>query len=132
MTPHPPRKLLRCAFYRRKSTEHNLDLEFNSLLPVTIREWRRSEPDGADGVYVSSASQVPPTSFPQWFALKPRRCWGFFYVPLLRAPIRRFQIGFGNIGLDEGASQPACFRRSLTSARTEGAGHGADGHRQGP
>jgi site-specific DNA recombinase len=31
MTPHPPRKLLRCAIYTRKSTEHNLDLEFNSL-----------------------------------------------------------------------------------------------------
>jgi site-specific DNA recombinase len=27
----PPRKLLRCAIYTRKSTEHNLDLEFNSL-----------------------------------------------------------------------------------------------------
>jgi DNA invertase Pin-like site-specific DNA recombinase len=31
MTPHPPRKLLRCAIYTRKSTEHNLDSEFNSL-----------------------------------------------------------------------------------------------------
>jgi len=31
MTPYPPRKLLRCAIYTRKSTEHNLDLEFNSL-----------------------------------------------------------------------------------------------------
>ena len=31
MTPHPPRKLLRCAIYTRKSTEHNLDVEFNSL-----------------------------------------------------------------------------------------------------
>jgi site-specific DNA recombinase len=31
MTPHAPRKLLRCAIYTRKSTEHNLDLEFNSL-----------------------------------------------------------------------------------------------------
>jgi site-specific DNA recombinase len=27
----PDRKLLRCAIYTRKSTEHNLDLEFNSL-----------------------------------------------------------------------------------------------------
>ena len=27
----PCRKLLRCAIYTRKSTEHNLDLEFNSL-----------------------------------------------------------------------------------------------------
>ncbi len=25
------KKLLRCAVYTRKSTEHNLDLEFNSL-----------------------------------------------------------------------------------------------------
>jgi len=25
------RKVLRCAIYTRKSTEHNLDLEFNSL-----------------------------------------------------------------------------------------------------
>jgi site-specific DNA recombinase len=31
VTPHAPRKLLRCAIYTRKSTEHNLDLEFNSL-----------------------------------------------------------------------------------------------------
>src|SRR5215471_7386676 len=27
----PSKKLVRCAIYRRKSTEHNLDLEFNSL-----------------------------------------------------------------------------------------------------
>jgi len=27
----PVKKLLRCAVYTRKSTEHNLDLEFNSL-----------------------------------------------------------------------------------------------------
>jgi hypothetical protein len=27
----PPRRKLRCAIYTRKSTEHNLDLEFNSL-----------------------------------------------------------------------------------------------------
>jgi site-specific DNA recombinase len=27
----PQRKILRCAIYTRKSTEHNLDLEFNSL-----------------------------------------------------------------------------------------------------
>ena len=26
-----PRKAARCAIYTRKSTEHNLDLEFNSL-----------------------------------------------------------------------------------------------------
>jgi site-specific DNA recombinase len=26
-----PRKLSRCAIYTRKSTEHNLGLEFNSL-----------------------------------------------------------------------------------------------------
>jgi site-specific DNA recombinase len=31
MMSHAPRKLLRCAIYTRKSTEHNLDLEFNSL-----------------------------------------------------------------------------------------------------
>jgi site-specific DNA recombinase len=31
MTPPAARKLLRCAIYTRKSTEHNLDLEFNSL-----------------------------------------------------------------------------------------------------
>ena len=27
----PGQNLLRCAIYTRKSTEHNLDLEFNSL-----------------------------------------------------------------------------------------------------
>jgi len=26
-----PQKVIRCAVYTRKSTEHNLDLEFNSL-----------------------------------------------------------------------------------------------------
>ena len=26
-----PKKVFRCAIYTRKSTEHNLDLEFNSL-----------------------------------------------------------------------------------------------------
>jgi DNA invertase Pin-like site-specific DNA recombinase len=31
MTPHTPKNILRCAIYTRKSTEHNLDLEFNSL-----------------------------------------------------------------------------------------------------
>jgi site-specific DNA recombinase len=31
MMQHVTRKLLRCAIYTRKSTEHNLDLEFNSL-----------------------------------------------------------------------------------------------------
>jgi site-specific DNA recombinase len=31
MKPQPTKKLLRCAIYTRKSTEHNLDLEFNSL-----------------------------------------------------------------------------------------------------
>jgi site-specific DNA recombinase len=31
MRPQPTKKLLRCAIYTRKSTEHNLDLEFNSL-----------------------------------------------------------------------------------------------------
>jgi hypothetical protein len=27
----PTKKILRCAIYTRKSTDHNLDLEFNSL-----------------------------------------------------------------------------------------------------
>jgi hypothetical protein len=27
----PKRKIFHCAIYTRKSTEHNLDLEFNSL-----------------------------------------------------------------------------------------------------
>jgi site-specific DNA recombinase len=31
MKPQPTKKALRCAIYTRKSTEHNLDLEFNSL-----------------------------------------------------------------------------------------------------
>jgi site-specific DNA recombinase len=31
MKPLPIKKILRCAIYTRKSTEHNLDLEFNSL-----------------------------------------------------------------------------------------------------
>jgi site-specific DNA recombinase len=31
MKPQPTKKPLRCAIYARKSTEHNLDLEFNSL-----------------------------------------------------------------------------------------------------
>src|SRR6201988_5299362 len=31
MKPTPAKKVFRCAIYTRKSTEHNLDLEFNSL-----------------------------------------------------------------------------------------------------
>src|ERR1700759_1780485 len=31
MKPQPTKKPLRCAIYTRKSTDHNLDLEFNSL-----------------------------------------------------------------------------------------------------
>ena len=31
MKPAPSKKVFRCAIYTRKSTEHNLDLEFNSL-----------------------------------------------------------------------------------------------------
>src|SRR4051794_20744893 len=31
MMKTPERKVFRCAIYTRKSTEHNLDLEFNSL-----------------------------------------------------------------------------------------------------
>ena len=31
MKPQPTKKVLRCAIYTRKSTEHNLDPEFNSL-----------------------------------------------------------------------------------------------------
>jgi hypothetical protein len=35
----PSKKLFRCAIYTRKSTEHNLDLEFNSL--DAIARWSR-------------------------------------------------------------------------------------------
>ncbi len=31
ITMNPPKKIFRCAIYTRKSTDHNLDLEFNSL-----------------------------------------------------------------------------------------------------
>ncbi len=37
-------KLFRCAIYTRKSTEHNLDLEFNSL---HARSGRLARPSGA-------------------------------------------------------------------------------------
>jgi hypothetical protein len=81
---------------------------------------RRPEPDGAPGSRIECEPGAP-TSSPQWFALKPRRCWGFFYMPVLRAPIRRLAIGPANVGLaltktKTNFSAEGRFRGSLTVA----------------
>jgi predicted glycosyltransferase len=39
----PSKPLLRCAIYTRKSTEHNLDLEFNSLIGHRLQAIRRMD-----------------------------------------------------------------------------------------
>src|SRR5262249_59332517 len=70
MTPQPPRKILRCAIYTRKSTEHNLDLEFNSLdaqreaceayIKSQAHEGWRLVRTGYDDGGLSGASLDPP------------------------------------------------------------------------
>jgi hypothetical protein len=59
MTPHAPRKLLRCAIYTRKSTEHNLDLEFNSL----------------DGGWSGRGMTMAACPAPPWTGLRCKSCW---------------------------------------------------------
>src|SRR3954466_9960382 len=70
MTPAPERKILRCAIYTRKSTEHNLDLEFNSLdaqreaceayIKSQAHEGWRPVPDRYDDGGLSGASLNRP------------------------------------------------------------------------
>jgi site-specific DNA recombinase len=65
-----PRKLARCAIYTRKSTEHNLDLEFNSLdaqresceayIKSQAHEGWRLVPDRYDDGGLSGASLERP------------------------------------------------------------------------
>jgi site-specific DNA recombinase len=65
-----PRKLFRCAIYTRKSTEHNLDLEFNSLdaqreaceayIKSQAHEGWRAIPDHYDDGGLSGASLDRP------------------------------------------------------------------------
>ncbi len=66
----PPPKLFRCAIYTRKSTEHNLDLEFNSLdaqreaceayIKSQAHEGWRAIPDHYDDGGLSGASLDRP------------------------------------------------------------------------
>ena len=66
----PTKKLLRCAIYTRKSTDHNLDLEFNSLdaqreaceayIKSQAHEGWRQIPDHYDDGAFSGASLVRP------------------------------------------------------------------------
>src|SRR3954467_6719618 len=64
------RKLLRCAIYTRKSTEHNLDLEFNSLdaqreaceayIKSQAHEgWRLVPAEFNDGAYSGASLERP-------------------------------------------------------------------------
>src|SRR6202044_2665827 len=69
MTPNAPRQF-RCAIYTRKSTEHNLDLEFNSLdaqreaceayIKSQAHEGWRLVPDQFDDGGISGASLERP------------------------------------------------------------------------
>jgi site-specific DNA recombinase len=65
-----PRKLSRCAIYTRKSTEHNLDLEFNSLdaqreaceayIKSQAHEgWRLAPAEFNDGAYSGASLERP-------------------------------------------------------------------------
>jgi hypothetical protein len=73
-----PGKLLRCAIYTRKSTEHNLDLEFNALdaqreaceayIKSQAHEGWRLVPDRYDDGGLSGASLDRP-------ALQKLRLW---------------------------------------------------------
>jgi site-specific DNA recombinase len=75
-----PKKLVRCSIYTRKSTEHNLDLEFNSLdaqreaceayIKSQAHEGWRPIPDRYDDGGLSGASLERPTA--SWPRL-PRR-----------------------------------------------------------
>src|ERR1700752_2522969 len=70
MKPTPAKKVFRCAIYTRKSTEHNLDLEFNSLdaqreaceayIKSQAHEGWRLIPDHFDGGAFSGASLDRP------------------------------------------------------------------------
>src|SRR3984957_19691365 len=65
-----PQKVIRCAVYTRKSTEHNLDLEFNSLdaqreaceayIKSQLHEGWRLLPDHYDDGGISGASLDRP------------------------------------------------------------------------
>ncbi len=65
-----PQKVIRCAVYTRKSTEHNLDLEFNSLdaqresceayIKSQMHEGWRLVPDRYDDGGISGGSLARP------------------------------------------------------------------------
>ncbi len=65
-----PQKVIRCAVYTRKSTEHNLDLEFNSLdaqresceayIKSQLHEGWRLVPDRYDDGGISGGSLDRP------------------------------------------------------------------------
>jgi hypothetical protein len=85
----PERKVFRCAIYTRKSTEHNLDLEFNSLdaqreaceayIKSQAHEgWRQGRPrpsmmdrSVSESAFIRPASEPPATGweFPRWSEL---------------------------------------------------------------
>ena len=70
------RKLFRCAIYTRKSTEHNLDLEFNSLdaQREAARPTSRARPTRAGALSpiatMMAASRAPRSTVPP-----SRPCW---------------------------------------------------------
>jgi len=62
------RKVFRCAIYTRKSTEHNLDLEFNSLdAQREACEASRARPMKA-GASLPAATTTGPSRVPPWNA----------------------------------------------------------------
>ena len=76
MTPHPPRKILRCAIYTRKSTEHNLDLEFNSLDAQREACEAYIKSQAHEGWrLVGPAMTMAACPAPPWTGLPCRVCW---------------------------------------------------------
>jgi hypothetical protein len=75
MTPHAPRKLLRCAIYTRKSTEHNLDLEFNSLdaQREACKAYIKIKPTRAGG-WSGPGMTMAACPAPPWNGLRCRSC----------------------------------------------------------
>jgi site-specific DNA recombinase len=71
-----PRNTSRCAIYTRKSTEHNLELEFNSLdaqreaCEAYIKSQAHEGWRLIRARYEMGAYRAPP-----WIALPFRNCW---------------------------------------------------------
>jgi site-specific DNA recombinase len=100
-----PQKIVRCAVYTRKSTEHNLDLEFNSLdaqresceayIKSQMHEGWRLLPDHYDDGGISGGSSLDRPDLQRLLAeIRARRVdirphAAAFYVRVSQHPARR-------------------------------------------